>query len=76
MNKDWIARVALALALAQITIGLAFVSCTPQQRAIVRTVVDVVEQVCGDGDSVDDCIGKMQAHRDGLKRDGGVDAQR
>jgi hypothetical protein len=56
--------------------GIALVSCTKEQRAIVRTVVDIVDQVCGDKDSVDECLGKAQAARAaaraGLQADAGA----
>lgn len=69
-----------------IHIGLAYlflmvwmvtlISCTKEQRAIVRTVVDIVDQVCGDKDSVDECLGKAQAARAaaraGLQTDAGA----
>ena len=64
----------LALAYA-ILLGV-LVSCTKEQRAIVRTVVDIVDQVCGDKDSVDECLGKAQAARAaaraGLQADAGA----
>ena len=46
--------------------------CTPAQRSVIRSVVDVIEEVCGDGDSVDVCLGKAQAHRAALARDAGA----
>jgi hypothetical protein len=42
--------------------------CTPAQRSVVRSVVDIIEEVCGDKDTVDQCLGKAQAHRAALRR--------
>ncbi len=43
--------------------GGVFLACTPAQRAIVRTIIDVANVVCGDGDDVDACLLKMQGAR-------------
>ena len=45
----------------------ALVGCTKAQRAVVRSVVDLVDEVCGDNDSVDDCLGKAQAKRASMR---------
>lgn len=53
-----------AISVLLLTLGaILHVSCTKGQRQIVRTVVDLVDQVCGDRDSVDECLGKAQAAR-------------
>lgn len=36
--------------------GLALASCTPLQRSIVRTVIDTVENVCGDAMTTEECL--------------------
>lgn len=53
----------LLLGTAVLTCACISSSCTRQQRAIVRTVVDLVDQVCGDRDTLDECLGKAQAAR-------------
>lgn len=45
------------------TLFAAFTACTPAQRNIVRSVVDLVDEVCGDSDSIDTCLGKATAAR-------------
>lgn len=35
------------------------IACTPRERAIVRTVVDVANVVCADGDPLDVCAEKI-----------------
>lgn len=51
---------AILLTLALIAIGsvggLGLASCTPRQRAVVRTVVDTVESVCPDALTVAECL--------------------
>lgn len=61
----WVLNVLfVALVVCWLWVGVSLLSaCTRQQREIVRTVVDLVDQVCGDKDSVDECLGKAQAHR-------------
>lgn len=54
----------LGLAYAILIVWMvALVSCTKEQRSIVHTVVDIIDQVCGDKDTVDECLGKAQAAR-------------
>jgi hypothetical protein len=42
---------------------IGLLACTPEQRAVVKTIVDLVELVCDANDDQDTCLGKMQAHR-------------
>jgi len=49
-------------------------SCTPTQRAVVRSVVDLVDEVCGDNDSLDDCLTKAQAKRSAMRAGAAADA--
>jgi len=50
------------------------ISCTPTQRTVVRSVVDLVDEVCGDHDSVDDCLSKAQAKRSAMRAGASADA--
>jgi len=72
---DTVIHIGLAYAILFVWM-VALVACTKEQRAIVRTVVDIVDQVCGDKDSVDECLGKAQAARAaaraGLQADAGA----
>lgn len=52
----------LFAAVAMATV-IALFACTPQQRTVVRSVVDILDQVCGDGDTIDSCLGKATAAR-------------
>jgi hypothetical protein len=38
-------------------------ACTPQQRQIVRDVTTLIDQLCGDHDTIDTCLGKAAAAR-------------
>jgi hypothetical protein len=68
-KRDWFVDAGAFTATAVLAVLFAGISwstvasCTKQQRAIVRTVVDIVDQVCGDQDNVDECLGKAQAAR-------------
>jgi hypothetical protein len=53
---------------------VALVSCTKEQRSIVHTVVDIIDQVCGDKDTVDECLGKAQAARAAARAGASADA--
>lgn len=53
----------LVFAAGAAAIILTLFACTPQQRSIVRSVVDLVDEVCGDADTVDSCLGKATAAR-------------
>lgn len=44
-------------------------ACTPAERAVVRSVVDLVDEVCGDKDTVDECLGKAQAKRASMRHE-------
>ncbi len=35
-------------------------ACTAPQRQIVRSVLDLADQVCGDNDSLEQCLHKCQ----------------
>lgn len=48
-------------------LGLVCMSCTAPQRRVVRTVLDLADTVCGDNDTVDDCLAKCQAEQ--IRRD-------
>ncbi len=55
------ATTTLGVLVAILYVGV--VACTPQQRAILKGVLDVIEHVCLDGDSVDGCLAKAQSAR-------------
>jgi hypothetical protein len=49
-------------------------ACTPKQWAIVQDVTHLVQDVCSEIDSVDDCLGKMQSKRLEMKaKDAGAE---
>lgn len=58
--------VLCAILVAAFASGVLY-ACTPTQRAIVHTVVDLVDAVCGDSDDVDACLGKMQTRRASMR---------
>lgn len=43
--------------------GVVLGACTAQQRQIARDVLDLVDAVCKDSDTVDQCLPKMQRAR-------------
>lgn len=43
-----------------ICIVAGITNCTPTQRAIVRSVTEVIDEVCGDKDSIEECLSKAQ----------------
>jgi hypothetical protein len=55
-------------------LALSTGACTPTQRAVVRSVVDLVDEVCGDQDSLDDCLTKAQAKRSAMRAGAAADA--
>ncbi len=68
MSKKKKADVSVVLAiLVAIVISGVLWACTPTQRAIVHTVVDLIDTVCGDNDDIDTCLGKAQAQRAALR---------
>lgn len=63
--------VFLALAL----LVLVITECTPGQRGVANSVLDLAEKVCHETDTVPVCLSKCeleQAHRD-AERDAGTD---
>ena len=49
--------------LLAIVYGVVLASCTQRDRAIVKDVVHLIDDVCSDLEDVDTCLAKMQAHR-------------
>lgn len=41
-------------------IGILAVACTYPQRAIVRSVLELADEVCGENDTVEGCLHKCQ----------------
>lgn len=57
MNRNSLSYVVLAVG-AVAGMVAASVACTPEQRGIVRSVIDVVEEVCKDSPSPRDCLAR------------------
>lgn len=43
--------------------GVISAQCTPSEKAVVRTVVDIAKLVCTEQDTVDACVDKILAER-------------
>lgn len=38
-------------------------SCTMPERAIIKSVIDIIDTVCGEKDTVDECLSKVNKLR-------------
>lgn len=62
---------ALFTLLASFAVIVAVTVCTPAQRDLAHTVVDVADAVCGKSDPLDVCLRKMQARAAEMPDGGG-----